>query len=129
MKKILFVLSLFLLLSTNLFGENILSDMSGDAVYSFRHKSITGDISVKLAKDFADGWLTAKAFFIPDWKEYGMGLEANLLKKIKDREEFQAFFKVVDLSLGLWGGIAIKEPVKKSQGDGGLFVTVIKIKF
>jgi hypothetical protein len=100
--------------------------IEGSWAYSFRFKSFTGMAGVR-SKDFCDGWLTAKGFGLPEFKEYGLGLEVNLLNKLKEREDIKEFFKIIDITLGIYGGIIPKDPIEKSQGDGGFCGYVIKI--
>lgn len=79
------------------------------------------------SKEFCSGWLTAKGFGLPEFKEYGLGVEVNLLNKLKSREDVKEFFKIVECTLGIYGGIIPKDPIEKSQGDGGFCGCVIRI--
>lgn len=100
--------------------------IEGSWAYSFRFKSFTGMAGVR-SKSFCDGWLTAKGFGLPEFNEYGLGVEVNLLNKIKEKEDIKEFFKIIDITLGIYGGIIPKDPFSKSQGDGGFCGCIIKI--
>ena len=127
--KIFFLLVLFF--SSGLFFSSHLSaaewcSIEGSWAYSFRFKSFTGMAGVK-SKDFCNGWLAVKGFGLPEFKEFGLGVEANLLNKLKEREDVKEFFKIIELTIGLYGGIIPKDPIEKSQGDGGFCGCVIRI--
>jgi hypothetical protein len=79
------------------------------------------------SKEFCSGWLTVKGFGLPEFDEYGLGVEVNLLTRIKHKEEVKEFFKIIDITLGIYGGIIPKDPIEKSQGDGGFCGYIIKI--
>lgn len=100
--------------------------IEGSWAYSFRFKSFTGMAGVR-SKDFCSGWLAVKGFGLPEFDEYGLGIEANLLNKLKEKENIKDFFKIIELTIGLYAGIIPKDPIEKSQGDGGFCGCVIKI--
>ena len=128
-KKVALTLILFFLFSIS-FSSSLPAaewcSIEGSWAYSFRFKSFTGMAGVR-SKDFCDGWLTAKGFGLPEFDEYGLGLEVNLLNKLKEKEDIKDFFRIIDITLGIYGGIIPKEPIRKSHGDGGFCGCIIKI--
>lgn len=122
----LILISFFFMLFSSSLSAAEWCSIEGSWAYSFRFKSFTGMAGVS-SKEFCSGWLTAKGFGLPEFDEYGLGLEVNLLNKIKEKEDIKEFFKIIDITLGIYGGIIPKDPFSKSQGDGGFCGCVIKI--
>ena len=128
-KKVALALILFFLFLSG-FSSSLSAaewcSIEGSWAYSFRFKSFTGMAGVK-SKEFCSGWLAVKGFGLPEFKEFGLGVEVNLLNKLKEKEDVKEFFKIIELTIGLYGGIIPKDPIEKSQGDGGFCGCVIRI--
>ena len=106
------------------------TNLEGDMVYSFRYKQLTGAASLK-AGSIWDNWATWKAFAIPEFKEYGIGLEINLLEKLAHGKEVGQLLKVLTLSPGVYVASDLSEfpDIKKIQIDTGVLLTIVRIKF
>ena len=113
------------------FGATITpQSLEGDMVYSFRWKELTGAISLKAGNIWND-WATWKTFACPKLEEYGIGLQVNLIEKLRHGEEMGKLLGVLTLSPGVYVAANLNNlsQIKKIQVDSGVLLTLIRIKF
>ncbi len=138
MKKVLFVLAVLMLLgSSTLRAEtNALTvaitptSLEGDMVYSFRYKELTGAVSLKTGS-FCEDWLTYKAFAIPVFEEYGIGVQVNLMEKLSKGKEVGNLLGILTLSPGFYLAANLNDlsQIGKIQVDSGVLLTLIRLSF
>jgi len=104
--------------------------LEGDMVYSFRYQEVNGAISLKTG-NFYNDWLTYKAFAIPKLEEYGVGVQVNLIEKLRGGKEVGKLLGVFTLSPGVYVAANLNDlsQIGKIQIDSGVLLTLIKIKF